>query len=269
MKRAILIICLFISLGCVSPNPQADLVSWDEVLPNGETVSRYVSTTPIVKSKKGFGSGIAINGKDNAYILTAHHVVNDGDELVYRFLPVNDSDNVFSRHDFLTKSYKTAVKVAYDEDYDLALLMVVDGDFRFKESATFSNKESLTINELIYCVGTPESYLNYGTIVRGFITYNNPKKNMVVDIRARRIIMQRGLESSAIIRGGFSGGGVYDTNGDCIGVIYGYSTMLNSYKHCLATPIQNIREFLNSCGYGDLLRNEVVDTGLEPVTPAT
>lgn len=163
----------------------------------------------------GSGSAVAI---ENNLLATACHVVtnfiyNDKDEItgeefgIINVLHVNDNPRDPSkwirRLKLHSSDFKTDRCILHHEDLD----------------ATPANKRhynDLKEYEVVYAVGNPQGY--YGKIAQGKITrlYNYPPPlTHLVDFAKANIEI---IETNAPIDKGNSGGGLFDSNGNLIGI---------------------------------------------------
>jgi len=147
------------------------------------------STTPIS------GSGFIISA--DGYILTNYHVIeiahNDN-------LPINVvlSDGT---------TYKADV-IGFDSSNDVALIKI---DAQGLNPSIIGNSDSVRVGETIYAIGNPFGELVY-TMTDGIVS----ALDRVVSLEGKSI---RAFQFSAAVNSGNSGGPIYNTNGEVIGIV--------------------------------------------------
>lgn len=154
---------------------------------------------PITKEDhKSIGSGVIVS--EDGYIITNSHVVSAGN-----LFSIGTHDNrVFD------------VKVVYDYiERDLAILKIDDEDFKsFKKSqvATFGDSSEAELGESVLAIGTPLG-VHHNTVQQGIIS---GKGKYLPDIRGRRY--ENLIQISAELNYGNSGGPLFNSNGEIIGI---------------------------------------------------
>ncbi len=175
---------------------------------------------------KGAGSGVIIS--EDGYIITNHHVIEDATTVT-----VKTTDN---------KSY-TATVVGSDSDYDVALLKI---DATGLTAATFGDSDKLNVGETSIVIGNPLGTLG-GSVTTGVVSALN--RNITIDGKTMEL-----LQTDAAINPGNSGGGMFDIEGNLIGMVVAKSTSSSSGVTAeglgFVIPINNIQSIL-----GDLKTN--------------
>ncbi len=191
-----------------------------------------------------YGSGVIVDlDKDagDAYVLTNAHVVYDDtavtavSDRVYLYLYGQDIEYVNYTVESETSSYSgkkyNKYNVANDDDYriettvvavsaqyDLALLKVEDSDV-LKDSnaiaATFSDDEEVYAGQAVYMVGNP---LGDGTTVTSGVVSQDSIDGWL-NINSSVYSMFRQIKTDATVNGGNSGGALYNSSGEIIGII--------------------------------------------------
>jgi len=147
----------------------------------------------MVRSSVGSGFIISADG----YILTNFHVVETG---YNHGVPIT-----VHLHD---GSYYTAAIIGYDADSDVAVIKI---DAAGLHPATIGNSDAIRVGQRVYAVGNPFGELVY-TMTEGIIS----ALDRVVTVDGRSI---NTFQLSAAVNSGNSGGPVYDTNGEVIGIV--------------------------------------------------
>ncbi len=165
------------------------------VITNVEMWSRGNSTATTETYSEGSGVAIA----DGGYILTNYHVVASGDS--YQVL-MPSGDKV------------DATLVGYDSSYDLAVLKVED------ESAAstlvpvaIGSVEKMYVGSTVIAIGNPGGETLYNTVTQGVISSLSREVDGGNTSRSVDYI-----QHDAAINSGNSGGGLFDVNGNLIGI---------------------------------------------------
>ena len=169
-----------------------------------ELTSKSVVT---IKTDVGEGSGVVI--RDDGVIVTNHHVLEGASDAVV-YLSSGDE-------------YEDAQFIYSDPKKDILILKIGGFDL---DVATLGNSNQLVIGESIFAIGSPQGY--EGTVSRGIVT----------SIRS----MDEGhklIQMDAAISPGSSGGGVFNKDGELIGISVGY--IKNAQNINFAIPINYVR----------------------------
>lgn len=137
------------------------------------------------------GSGVIIS-KDG-YIITNNHVVEGADSI-----KVTTYDN---------KEYN-ATLVGTDEASDIAVIKVDATDLT---PATIGDSSKLQAGDTAVVIGNPLGTLG-GTVTDGIIS--SPSREMVINNQSMELI-----QTNAEINSGNSGGGLFDGNGNLVGIV--------------------------------------------------
>ncbi len=137
------------------------------------------------------GSGVIIS--EDGYIITNNHVVEDGDEYT-----VVTSDGT---------SY-TATLVGTDSKSDIAVLKIEATDLT---PATIGDSDTIQVGDTAVVIGNPLGTLG-GTVTNGIISAVN--RELVVNNESMNLI-----QTNAAINSGNSGGGLFDGQGNLIGIV--------------------------------------------------
>ena len=137
------------------------------------------------------GSGVIIS--EDGYIITNNHVVEDGSEYT-----VVTSDGT---------SYE-ATLVGTDENSDIAVLKV---DATGLTAATIGDSDKLSVGDTAVVIGNPLGTLG-GTVTDGIISATN--RELTINNRSMNLI-----QTNAAINSGNSGGGLFDSNANLVGIV--------------------------------------------------
>lgn len=138
------------------------------------------------------GSGVIIS-KDG-YIITNNHVVEDANSIT-----VTTYDN---------KQYN-ATLVGADEASDIAVIKI-EADEELS-AATIGDSSKLQAGDTAVVIGNPLGTLG-GTVTDGIIS--SPSREMVINNQSMELI-----QTNAEINSGNSGGGMFDGNGNLVGIV--------------------------------------------------
>ncbi len=137
------------------------------------------------------GSGVIISS--DGYIITNNHVVEDANSIT-----VTTYDN---------KEY-SATLVGTDEASDIAVIKVDATDL---VAATIGDSSKIEAGDTAVVIGNPLGTLG-GTVTDGIIS--SPSREMVINNQSMELI-----QTNAEINSGNSGGGMFDGNGNLIGIV--------------------------------------------------
>ncbi len=145
--------------------------------------------------QKGAGSGVIISNEDGVgYIVTNQHVI-DGAENVT--VTLRDG----------TTTYDAEI-VGSDKDADVALIKIKADNL---STATFGDSSTLAVGDYVVAIGNPLGTLG-GTVTDGIISALARE----VTIEDRNMTL---LQTNAQISPGNSGGGLFNANGELIGIV--------------------------------------------------
>ncbi len=171
---------------------------------------------------EGAGSGVVIS-KDG-YIVTNNHVISDASSIT-----VTTTDG---------KSYEAQL-VGADSDSDLAVIKIDASDLT---PATFGKSSDLEVGDVAIAIGNPLGELG-GTVTEGIISALD--RQIEVDGTLMTL-----LQTDASISPGNSGGGLFDANGNLIGIVNAkYSSSSSSSGSVegigFAIPVDSITDVID------------------------
>lgn len=175
--------------------------------------------------QQGAGSGVIIS--EDGYIITNHHVIDGANNIT-----VTMRDN--------TTSY-TAALIGSDENNDIALLKI---DATGLSPATFGDSSALAVGDYVVAIGNPLGELG-GTVTDG-----------IISALAREVTIEDNnmtlLQTNAQISPGNSGGGLFNANGELVGIVNAKDSATEVEGIAFAIPINNVLDIINdlmSYGY--------------------
>lgn len=142
------------------------------------------------------GTGFVYTTKeDKAYILTNHHVIENGDEVRVVF----------------TNNQKEKVEVLGSDKYSDVAVLGIDKD-KIISIADLGSSEELKVGDTAFAVGAPLDSSTYAwTVTRGIIS----GKDRVVQTQEN---VMKVLQTDTAINSGNSGGPLCNSNGEVIGI---------------------------------------------------
>jgi S1-C subfamily serine protease len=174
------------------------------------------------RNEQNIGSGIIINDK---VILTSKHVVQN-DKANYAIVTVEGGEFPVTR-------------VIKDAERDLAIL-VING--KNLVHANFGDSDSLNIGQFTIAIGTPLGTL-HNSVTTGIVS--GLGRNIKINDPASGLVEEQNLiQTSAAINLGNSGGGLFNSSGEVIGV--NIATTAFSENIGFAIPINEAVKFLNA-----------------------
>ena len=169
---------------------------------------------------KGAGSGVIIS--EDGYIITNHHVIEGASDV-----DVTLTDG---------SSYKAKI-IGSDDTLDIALIKI---DASGLTVAAFGSSSDLEVGETAIVIGNPLGKLG-GSVTAGIIS--STKRNVQIDGQYSEL-----LQTDAAINPGNSGGGLFDGNGNLVGIVVAKSVQTNSGTVVesigYAIPIDNVKSVL-------------------------
>ena len=178
--------------------------------------------------ESGAGSGVIISS--DGYILTCAHVVSGASQIT---VTIGDTDY-------------TATVVGEDDTSDVAVLKI---DATGLTPATVGDSDSLSVGDSVLAVGNPLGELG-GTVTSGIVS----ALNRSVTIRGTSSTNTMSLiQMDASVSPGNSGGGLFNMNGELIGLVNAKSSSSNAEGLGFAIPINDAIQVAQ-----DLLENGYV-----------
>ena len=164
--------------------------------------------------ESGAGSGVIISS--DGYILTCAHVVNGASTIT---VTIGDKDY-------------TATLVGEDTTSDIAVIKIdADG----LTPATVGNSDSLKVGQSVMAVGNPLGELG-GTVTGGMIS----ALNRSVTIQGSSSVNTMSLiQMDASVSPGNSGGGLFNMNGELVGIVNAKSSSSDAEGLGFAIPIND------------------------------
>lgn len=154
-----------------------------------ETVQRNAFMQQYVS--EGAGSGVVISA--DGYIITNNHVIANSTKISVRLKS--------------GKSYEGKL-IGTDEESDIAVVKIEATELK---AATLGNSDKLVVGELSIVIGNPLGTLG-GTVTDGIISALDRE----IDIDGDKMTL---LQTNAAVNPGNSGGGLFNANGELVGIV--------------------------------------------------
>ena len=185
--------------------------------------------TPSTKQYKGTGTGVIVS--ENGYIVTNNHVIEDATSIKVTLTDGNSYD---------------AKLIGTDSELDIALIKIEADNLTV---AALGSSSELNVGDTSIVIGNPLGQLG-GTVTHGIISALN--RSIKLDGKTMEL-----LQTDAAINPGNSGGGLFDEEGNLVGIIVAKSTNSSDGTSLeglgFAIPIDNVKKIL-----GDLKTNGYV-----------
>ena len=167
------------------------------------------------------GSGIIIS--EDGYVLTNNHVISGADKItVY----VNSGDGSEEQ------SYE-ATLVGSSESNDIAVLKI---DATGLNAAAFGDSDQIEVGELAVAIGNPMGQV-HGSVTAGIISA--VEQELTIDD-----VTINAIQTDAAINPGISGGALFDSYGNVIGIVYAKSSSVSIEGIGYAIPVNNIKDLV-------------------------
>lgn len=177
----------------------------------------------------GAGSGVIIS--EDGYILTCAHVISGANSI-----QVTTSDGVVY----------TATVVGSYEDGDIAVLKI---EAEGLQTAVLGDSDKIQLAETVYAVGNPGGTLS-GSITDGIISATSRTISISIENEDgpyglginNRIVSLDVLQTNAAVSPGNSGGGLFNAQGELIGIVNAKSSGENQEGLGFAIPANTAQE---------------------------
>ena len=181
------------------------------IMENGSlaaSVEKVLNSAVMIKNLKndklaGSGSGFIykIEG-DSAYVMTNHHVVNGGT----KFLVVTSTDEEIE-----------GTVLGSDEYLDLAVIKMKKKDYM--TSVSIGDNSKVSLGDTVFTIGAPVGYEYRRTVTNGIISGLNRLVEVSVKNNLSDDWVMEVIQTNAAVNPGNSGGPLFNSNGEVIGVI--------------------------------------------------
>ncbi len=182
-----------------------------------------VDVTSYTETGTSLGSGVIIGGaggENGAYekyfIVTNHHVIDGGSSFYVDVLSLEGDEE--------TTTVYEATLIGSSMKRDIAVLSVTPPAGTVLKAAAFvSDSNAVAVGTEVYAIGNPLGILG-GTVTHGIVSATKR------DVNVGEIGTMTLMQTDALINGGNSGGGLFDSSGALVGIINsGYDTYNGQY----------------------------------------
>lgn len=181
---------------------------------NTETAKKDKSLKQYTSS--GAGSGLIVSS--DGYIMTNNHVVSGANKISVTI----DGEKLDAR------------LVGADNEMDIALIKVDKTDL---PQVTFGDSSNIKVGESVVAIGNPLGQLG-GTVTEGVISALN--RDITINNETMTL-----LQTDAAINPGNSGGGLFNLQGELIGMVTAKSKSASSEGIGFAIPVNDLKKPLN------------------------
>ena len=202
-----------------------------EVVQTSGYYGQYIST--------GAGSGVIIS--DDGYIVTNNHVIEDATTITVTL-----------------RSGKTydALLIGTDPQEDVALIKIEADDLTV---ATFGDSNDLEVGDKAIIIGNPLGTLG-GSVTEGIVSALD--RSIVIDGKTMHL-----MQTDAAINPGNSGGGMFNGQGELVGIVVAKSSGTTSSGSTIdnigfVIPINNVLNILGDLKQYGYVRGKA-DTGMD------
>ncbi|MBQ7385265.1 MAG: trypsin-like peptidase domain-containing protein [Ruminococcus sp.] len=197
-----------------------------------ETVTTGVFAQQFIKS--GAGSGVIVDADGS--IVTNHHVIDGATKISVTLRDGTTYD---------------AKLVGSDEELDVALLEITPD--QKLTAATFGDSDILMVGQRTVAIGNPLGQLG-GSVTEGVLSALN--RDVVIDGQTMSL-----LQTDTAINPGNSGGGLFDQNGNLIGIVNAKSSGSEVEGLGFAIPINDVINVIGDLAEFGYVRGRV-DLGM-------
>ena len=184
---------------------------------------------------KGAGSGVIIS--EDGYIVTNRHVIENAKTIK---VTLRDGQTTYD-----------ATLIGSDEDNDIALLKVQAEGL---SPATFGDSSSLAVGDYVVAIGNPLGTLG-GTVTDGIISAL--AREVTIENKSMTL-----LQTNAEISPGNSGGGLFNSNGELVGIVNAKDSATEVEGIAFAIPVNNVIDIIKDLqNYGYVTGK--IDLGME------
>lgn len=158
-----------------------------------QVLPSVVSVSVFKPSEGAYGGGSGVIMREDGYILTNYHIIENGSDASVMLLEDN--------------SVYPATLVGYDVELDLAILKI---EAEGLTAARFGDSDLLRVGDPAYAIGNPLG-LN-GTMTDGIISYLDRAQT----VSGREMTL---IQTSVLLNSGNSGGALVNEHGQVVGIV--------------------------------------------------
>lgn len=189
-----------------------------EIVVSGTAQNMWGQLQPM----QGAGSGVIVS--EDGYIATNHHVISGANKVQVTL------------HNGETYSARI---IGSDQANDIAVIKI---DAKGLTKATIGDSSTVDVGDLAVAIGNPLGQLG-GTATTGIIS----ALDRTLDIEGTTLTL---LQTDAAINGGNSGGGLFNSKGELIGIVESKASAVGVEGLGFALPINTVSPLIN-----DMIKN--------------
>lgn len=189
--------------------PSVVEITTESVSSGNSFYGQYIST--------GAGSGVIIS--EDGYIVTNNHVIENANRITVKTGEGNEYE---------------AQLIGTDSQTDIAVIKI---DAKDLVKATFGDSSNLEVGNIVIAIGNPLGELG-GTVTTGIISAL--ERQITVENEQMTL-----LQTDAAINPGNSGGGLFDENGNLIGIVNAKESSTGVEGLGFAIPINTVTEIID------------------------
>lgn len=189
--------------------------SLDNVSPITKTLLSTVTIVADFGTASGAGSGVFYKVDKNngdAYVITNYHVVFTGD------YGIADSINIYLYGMELSSYAIPATVIGGSVTYDIAVLKVEESDViknSYATPATIGDSDLVRVFDKVYAIGNSEA--DGMSATEGIVSVES--ESLQLEGADGTLISLRVMRFDAAVNHGNSGGGLYNANGQLVGIV--------------------------------------------------
>lgn len=191
-----------------------------------------VNTKETTYSAGGAGVIYEMDSDGNAYIITNFHVVYDADS--NQTDHISDDINVYLYGGETASGKINATFVGGSAYYDIAVLRVDESETLKNSCATAVSvsKTAITVGQTAMAIGFPEG--EGMSVTSGIVSVDSEKISVKVD--GNNAYQLRVLRIDTAVNSGNSGGGLFDSDGNLIGIVNAKTSSYSTENISYAIP---------------------------------
>ncbi len=179
-----------------------------------ETTSSYYSYQ---YTATGNGSGVIIS--EDGYILTNNHVIDGATKIIVRLRDGSEFE---------------AKLIGKDSKTDTAVIKIEKSGLKF---AVIGDSSKIEVGDLAVVIGNPLGKLG-GTVTDGIISAL--EREITIDGKKMNLI-----QTNAAVNPGNSGGGLFNANGELVGIVTAKSSGIDVENLGFAIPVNDIKSVID------------------------
>lgn len=199
---------------------------------SAQATASVVNITSLSATGYRVGSGSGVIASRNGFIITNHHVIEDGADYL---VTLNDKRNL------------RAELIGSDPTTDLAVIRVNARNLR---PMRYGNSDLVDVGEWVLAVGNPFNLAS--TVTAGIVS----AKARNINILQNRYSIESFIQTDAVVNPGNSGGALVNTKGELIGINTAIMTESGGYEgYSFAIPSNLVKKVITDLTeYGEVQR---------------